>query len=76
MRSVLLAIAALSIGIITGASPAAAETHKPGSSFRDCVGCPEMVVLPPGKFMMGSPSDEPGRDVFGAEDPQHLVAIS
>ena len=38
---------------------------KPGSGvdvwFRDCDGCPEMVVVPAGSFTMGSPTDEPER---------------
>lgn len=34
----------------------------PGSAeFRDCSTCPEMVVVPAGDFMRGSPQDEPGR---------------
>lgn len=33
----------------------------PGSTFRDCRTCPEMVVIPAGTFMKGSPQDEPGR---------------
>ena len=34
---------------------------------------PEMVVLPPGRFMMGSPPDEPGRD---DDEVQHEVVIT
>lgn len=35
---------------------------SPLDTFRDeCPGCPEMVVLPTGRFRMGSSSDEPGR---------------
>jgi formylglycine-generating enzyme required for sulfatase activity len=30
-------------------------------AFRDCPDCPEMVVVPAGKFTMGSPTNEPGR---------------
>ena len=30
--------------------------------FRDCPECPEMVVVPAGSFVMGSPSYEEGRD--------------
>jgi formylglycine-generating enzyme required for sulfatase activity len=30
-------------------------------AFRECEGCPEMVVLPAGAFMMGSPEWEPSR---------------
>jgi formylglycine-generating enzyme required for sulfatase activity len=35
--------------------------HADGSRFRDCTRCPEMVVVPAGSFLMGSPQDEPGR---------------
>ena len=34
---------------------------EPGTVFRDCAACPEMVVVPPGSFMMGSPASEAGR---------------
>jgi formylglycine-generating enzyme required for sulfatase activity len=43
------------------------------NSFRDCRDCPEMVVIPSGRFMMGSPADQPGRDDL--EGPQRLVRI-
>lgn len=32
-----------------------------GTNFRDCDDCPEMVVIPEGDFLMGSPAGEPGR---------------
>ena len=35
---------------------------KAGDSFQDCPECPEMVVIPAGSYLMGSPPDEPGRD--------------
>ena len=41
---------------------AAAERVRPGRVFRDCGTCPEMVVVPSGSFMMGSPASEAGRD--------------
>jgi sulfatase modifying factor 1 len=31
---------------------------QPGSVFRDCTDCPEMVVVPPGRFMMGSTPED------------------
>jgi formylglycine-generating enzyme required for sulfatase activity len=37
---------------------------KAKDTFRECVVCPEMVVIPPGGFTMGSPPDEPGRSVL------------
>jgi len=41
--------------------------------IRDCPDCPALVVLPAGKFEMGSPNDEPGR--FDAEGPRHAVSV-
>jgi formylglycine-generating enzyme required for sulfatase activity len=34
----------------------AADARAPGSVFRDCDDCPEMVVVPAGTFVMGTPS--------------------
>ena len=46
-----------------------------GSEFSECaVGCPLMVVIPAGRFSMGSPEDEVGRTE--GEGPQHEVAIA
>ena len=54
---------------------AAERTLKPGDSFRECAkDCPEMVVVPAGEFMMGSPADE--RDHYGNENPLHRVTIA
>ncbi|MDX2289993.1 MAG: SUMF1/EgtB/PvdO family nonheme iron enzyme [Hyphomicrobiaceae bacterium] len=51
---------------------------KPGAGksewFQDIPGAPEMVVVPAGSFLMGSPENEPGR--FGHEGPQHSVKIA
>ena len=33
----------------------------PGTTFRDCPLCPEMVVVPSGKFIMGEVDDKTGR---------------
>ena len=63
---ILLAAAGTGLG-----SPLAAQT--PGRIFRDCEVCPEMVVVPAGSFMMGSPDAEAGR--FSDEGPQHRVTI-
>ena len=52
---------------------AAAERRRPGREFRDCGTCPEMVVVPPGSFMMGSPASEAGRG--DDEGPRHRVTI-
>lgn len=51
---------------------------KPGNGkkewFKDIDVGPEMVVVPAGKFIMGSPEDEPER--VSTESPQHEVRIS
>ncbi len=44
-----------------------------GERFRDCETCPEMVVVPAGSFMMGSPASEVER--WDVEGPHHLVTI-
>lgn len=46
---------------------------KPKDTFKDCADCPEMVVLPAGEFLMGSPDDETDRS--NAEGPRHRVRI-
>ena len=62
----------------TQSDPAAARVAEaqtpssapaPGTTFRDCSECPEMVVVPAGKFMMGSEESED-------EKPVHEVVIA
>lgn len=64
----LLALFALLLGAC-----ASVDDMQPGSTFRDCVQCPEMLVVPAGQFEMGSPQGEEGR--FEDEGPQHSVSI-
>ena len=47
---------------------------SPGSVFREGVGLPEMVVIPSGSYLQGSPVGEEGRD--DDEGPQRRVMIS
>ena len=61
-----------------GASADAAADDGPPEAgtdevFRDMPMAPEMVVIPPGEFLMGSPEDEEERK--GDEGPQHCVTI-
>ena len=65
--------------VTTGGGGVAVEDPPPpdefevGKVFADCDHCPEMVVVPAGRFTMGSPSSEEGR--FNNEGPQHEVAF-
>ncbi len=58
---------------IKGADSAPPTNKGPGSVFRDCPDCPEMVVIPRGSFTMGSPRYEVDR--YSDEGPQHAVTI-
>jgi formylglycine-generating enzyme required for sulfatase activity len=50
--------------------PEAERALKPLASFRECAtDCPEMIVVPAGEFMMGSPTTEKGR--YDDEDDGH-----
>jgi formylglycine-generating enzyme required for sulfatase activity len=58
----------------------AAARSTPGTVFRDCPGCPEMVRLPAGTFEMGSAPEERQREGVpavwaAAEGPPHKVTI-
>jgi formylglycine-generating enzyme required for sulfatase activity len=75
-----IGLAVLAIALLV-AQMAQAEDKLAGESFRDrlsdgqaCLDCPEMVVIPAGSFILGSPSDEEGRSYLNAE-PQRKVTI-
>ena len=55
------------------ASVAQKPAPRPGETITDCPNCPELIVLPEGKFEMGSPAAEKGR--FPDEGPQREVTI-
>lgn len=60
---------------MTEISKSAPKTYPEAGSgnwFRDAPYAPEMVVIPPGKFFMGSTENEGGK----AERPQHEVTIN
>ncbi len=54
----------------------AADARAPGSIFRECDDCPEMVVVPPGGFVMGAPSANRRSGVAAAESDAIVMEIS
>ena len=69
----------MAVLIFLAGMPAAASAAEPphrsaGSVFRDCRDCPEMVVIPAGKFLMGAPEGE--KDRTPLEGPVHEVTIA
>ena len=83
-RTVATVIVPAIVLLVAGVGHGAEQEFSPGSNFRDCVNCPEMIVVPAGSFIMGSPVTEPGRpevgayDLNGVMDPefQHVVTIA
>jgi len=62
--------------VITFLSSSAAPLHHTppsGAVFRDCRNCPQMVVIPAGKFRMGAAVDEVGTSPL--EQPPHEVTV-
>jgi formylglycine-generating enzyme required for sulfatase activity len=52
-----------------------AKAATPRSEFKECaIGCPVMIVVPAGKFNMGSPENEADRQT--TEGPQHEVTLA
>lgn len=56
--------------VVVAGSP---RCTKPGDTFKDCADCPELVVVPAGAFLMGSPPDEAERS--DAEGPLRRMMI-
>ena len=75
----------IGLALLSFAEPAASQRmEKPltateernliaGDTFQECADCPRMVVIPQGRFLMGSPDTELKRD--GDEGPQQEVTI-
>ncbi|MBU6379398.1 MAG: SUMF1/EgtB/PvdO family nonheme iron enzyme [Gammaproteobacteria bacterium] len=64
----------LCVDIALGNGTRQCVTPGSGQTFKDCVDCPEMVVVPAGTFDMGSPEREPERS--SDEGPQRRVSIA
>ncbi|RAU20300.1 formylglycine-generating enzyme family protein [Paramagnetospirillum kuznetsovii] len=84
MRSLIMtSVVGVFLGVVCPAQ-VVSEEKVPRGAFRDCPDCPEMVVIPPGSFLMGSDAAEQAwavnqgaipEDVLG-EAPRHRVTIS
>jgi len=73
MRLPGLILALLALLLMAPAFAADAPAADSAREFVECIGCPQMVAIPAGKFLMGSPVSEPGR--FDSEGPQHVVQV-
>ena len=80
MKQVFLVCIAAFITISSFAQNKKVSAYKTGQTFKDCTNCPEMVVIPAGSLMMGSPDNEQGRaddpNQGPVEGPQRLVHVS
>jgi formylglycine-generating enzyme required for sulfatase activity len=78
MKKLAVALGFLGLSVLlascTTTGSAARNTAKIGSVLRDCANCPEMVVVPAGRFVMGSSEAEPIRDKD--EGPQREVTFA
>jgi formylglycine-generating enzyme required for sulfatase activity len=74
------------VSLVSLAATAQTSTSAMIPTFQDCSNCPEMVVIPPGKLMMGSSQEDAARDAQEAPDdvarrsvteeqPQHEVVL-
>ena len=65
------------IVLLLSLSAAPALAQSPGSVFKDCADCPEMVVIPAGTFLMGRKADpfSNQQQPPANEQPQHSVTL-
>src|ERR1700733_10445883 len=76
----ILLLTAVSLATLPGIAQTAKRVHPHIAGFiankilRDCRECPDLVVVPPGTFLMRSPSNEKGH--FDEEGPQRRVKIA
>jgi formylglycine-generating enzyme required for sulfatase activity len=71
------AAASLALALAATAGPAsgAEAPRAPGSTFSQCDGCPDMVVMPAGSFVMGTPGAAPARGAAAAEAEVVVITV-
>jgi formylglycine-generating enzyme required for sulfatase activity len=71
-------VAALLVAsLLDGTAAFAAEPTRPGvQAFRDCPTCPEMVIIPAGTFVMGTPASQLDGIEASAETQATVVRIA
>lgn len=77
--AVLFMATALMVAMLVNSADAQPVT--PGSTYRDCAECPEMVVIPKGSFTMGAAPNEEAREALAEQfrhrsEPQRAVIVS
>jgi formylglycine-generating enzyme required for sulfatase activity len=75
MRRAAIPLLAILLLATAPAARAAEGARAPGSTFTDCDGCPQMVVVPAGSFVMGTPGAAAARGVGAAEIQAIVVGI-
>lgn len=68
-----LLLCLLLVGALFLAAKSTSAAEGIDREFRECPDCPQMVAIPAGTFVMGSPDTERGR--FDAEGPRHRVSL-
>ena len=59
--------AAVLAAVCIAVQPALAQQSSPAAAPRDCEECPELALVPPGQFMLGSAPDAPELDATTGE---------
>ena len=75
------AVPVIAWSLLLASPPGQAQVPAPGTVWRDCDVCPELVSVPAGRFSMGSNPKEQGRfgvtpDYAATELPAHEVRIA
>jgi len=70
----------MSVAMQAVAAAQDSPNRVPGTSFKDCADCPEMMVIPAGRFMMGAAPGEEEREELSDQflnrsQPQHAVDV-